>query len=150
MSFVLNEHLPRPWEKALDISASSRPGRASSGWPNSNQADTQIQLTDFSHLGMLRLLDESPSRSQREMAHALGISLGKANFVLRALLEKGLVKVHNFRGSDNKRAYAYLLTPNGVAAKADLTRHFLARKVQEYDELRLEIERLKAECQGDA
>ncbi len=76
--------------------------------------------------------------------------MGKANFVLRALLDKGLVKVHNFRNSENKRAYAYLLTSEGVAAKADLTRHFLARKVQEYDELRLEIEGLKAECKGDA
>ncbi len=107
-------------------------------------------MTDFSQLGVLRLLDESPSRSQREVARALGISLGKANFVLRALLDKGLVKVHNFRNSENKRAYAYLLTSEGVAAKADLTRHFLARKVQEYDELRLEIEGLKAECKGDA
>ena len=107
-------------------------------------------MTDSSLLGVLRLLDESPSRSQREVAHELGMSLGKANYVLRALLDKGLVKVQNFRNSQNKRAYAYLLTPEGVAAKAELTRHFLARKIEEYDALRLEIERLKAESADDA
>jgi len=100
---------------------------------------------DPSQLNVLRLLDEAPSRTQREMAHALGMSLGKANYVLRALLEKGLVKIQNFSKSGNKRGYAYLLTPEGVVAKADLTRHFLARKMEEYDALRLEIERLKAE-----
>ena len=98
---------------------------------------------------MLRLLDESPSRSQREVAHELGVSLGKANYVLKALLDKGLVKVQNFRNSQNKRGYAYLLTPEGVAAKAELTRAFLERKLEEYDALRLEIERLKAESKGD-
>lgn len=107
-------------------------------------------MTDQSHLEVLRLLDESPSRSQREVAHALEMSLGKANYVLKALLGKGLVKVQNFRNSQNKRAYAYLLTPEGVAAKAELTRHFLARKIEEYDALRLEIERLRAESTGDA
>ena len=97
---------------------------------------------------MLRLLDASPSRTQREMAHELGMSLGKANYLLRAMLGRGLVKVHNFRNSSNKRAYAYLLTPEGVAAKADFTRRFLARKIEEYDALRLEIERLKGESAG--
>ena len=82
------------------------------------------------------------------MAHELGMSLGKANYVLRALLGKGLVKVQNFRNSSNKRSYAYLLTPSGVAAKAELTRHFLARKVEEYDALRVEIERLRGESEG--
>lgn len=99
---------------------------------------------------MLRLLNESPSRSQRELAHALGMSLGKANYVLRALLDRGLVKVQNFKNSQNKRAYVYLLTPEGVAAKAEFTRHFLVRKIEEYDALRLEIEKLRAESEGDA
>lgn len=76
------------------------------------------------------------------------MSLGKANYVLRALLGKGFVKVQNFRNSSNKRAYAYLLTPEGVAAKAELTRQFLARKLEEYDALRLEIERLQGENEG--
>lgn len=110
---------------------------------------TNCPLTDSAQLGVLRLLDESPSRSQREVAHALGMSLGKANYVLKALLGKGLVKVQNFRSSKNKRAYAYLLTPDGVAAKAELARHFLARKIEEYDALRLEIERLQEEIKDD-
>ena len=105
-------------------------------------------MTDSSLLGVLRLLNASPSRTQREMAHELGMSLGKANYLLRALLGKGFVKVQNFRNSSNKRGYAYLLTPEGVAAKADLTRQFLARKIEEYDALRLEIERLQRESKG--
>ena len=76
------------------------------------------------------------------------MSLGKANYVLKALLGKGLVKVQNFRNSSNKLGYAYLLTPEGVAAKAELTRHFLARKIEEYDALRIEIEQLKGEAEG--
>lgn len=107
-------------------------------------------MTDSSHLGVLRLLNESPSRSQRELAHALGMSLGKANYVLKALLDRGLVKVQNFKNSQNKRAYVYLLTPEGVAAKAELTRHFLVRKIEEYDALRLEIEKLRAESEDGA
>jgi EPS-associated MarR family transcriptional regulator len=109
-----------------------------------------LSVADSSFLGVLRLLDSSPRRTQREMAHELGMSLGKANYLLRALLGKGFVKVHNFRNSSNKRGYAYLLTPEGVAAKAELTRHFLARKIEEYDSLRLEIERLRAESEGQS
>lgn len=105
-------------------------------------------MPDSSQLGVLRLLEESPSRSQREVAHALGMSLGKANYILKALLNKGFVKVQNFRNSQNKRAYAYLLTPEGVAAKSELTRQFLARKIEEYNALRMEIERLQEESAG--
>ena len=104
--------------------------------------------TDPSQLRVLRLLDESPSRTQREMASELGMSLGKANYVVRALLAKGFVKIQNFRSSSNKRGYAYLLTPEGVAAKAELTKHFLARKMEEYDALRMEIARLQAESEN--
>lgn len=107
-----------------------------------------LEMTNPSHLAVLRLLDECPSRSQREVARALKMSLGKVNYVLNALLSKGLVKVKNFRNSQNKRAYTYLLTSDGVAAKAELTRHFLARKIEEYDALRLEIERLERESEG--
>lgn len=78
------------------------------------------------------------------------MSVGKANYVLKALLQKGFVKMQNFRSSSNKRAYAYLLTPEGVAAKTDLTRRFLARKVEEYDALRLEIERLRVESDAQS
>jgi EPS-associated MarR family transcriptional regulator len=84
------------------------------------------------------------------MARELGMSLGKANYLLRALLGKGFVKVQNFRQSSNRRGYAYLLTPEGVTAKAELTRQFLSRKIEEYDALRLEIERLRAESERAA
>ncbi len=104
-------------------------------------------MTEQSELGLLRLLEAEPSRSQREVATELGMSVGKANYLLKALLEKGFLKIQNFRNSSNKRAYAYLLTPEGVAAKADLTRKFLARKIAEYDALKLEIERLRRETE---
>lgn len=96
---------------------------------------------------LLCLLDASPSRTQRELARELGMSLGKANYVIKALLDKGFVKLQNFRSSSNKRGYAYLLTPAGVAAKAQLTREFLARKIEEYEALRVEIEHLRGEAE---
>jgi EPS-associated MarR family transcriptional regulator len=102
-------------------------------------------VPDSSILRVLRLLDASPPLTQREMAREMGVSLGKTNYCLRALLGKGFVKVQNFRRSANKRGYVYLLTPEGVAAKTELTRQFLARKREEYDALRLEIERLQRE-----
>lgn len=82
------------------------------------------------------------------MAHELGMSLGKANYLLRALLGKGFVKVQNFRNSPTKRGYTYYLTPEGAAAKAEITRKFLVRKIEEYNALRLEIERLQAESEN--
>lgn len=107
-------------------------------------------VPDSSLLRVLRLLDSSPRLTQREMARELGISLGKANYCLRALIGKGFVKVQNFHNSTNKRAYLYLLTPNGLTAKANLTRNFLARKREEYDALRLEVERLEQESENVA
>ena len=83
--------------------------------------------------------------NQRQLAEQLGVSLGKANYLLHALLDKGLLKARNFRNSQNKLAYAYLLTPGGLAEKAALTRGYLERKSQEYEALRDEIERLRAE-----
>ena len=105
-------------------------------------------MPDAAILRVLRLLEASPELTQREMARELGMSLGKANYCLRALLAKGFVKIQNFRNSPNKRGYAYLLTPEGVAAKASLTRIFLVRKQEEYDALRLEIEGLRRESEG--
>ena len=102
-------------------------------------------VTDQTSLSVLRLLATSPHLSQRELASFVGVSLGKANYCLRALIAKGLVKAENYRKSSNKLAYLYFLTPAGVAAKADLTRQFLARKVKEYEALRLEIEGLERE-----
>ena len=104
------------------------------------------ELHQETHLKVLRLLDAVPQMNQRELAATLGVSLGKTNFCLKALLDKGLLKVENFRGSHNKLAYAYLLTPAGLVAKASLTSRFLARKMDEYEALRAEIELLRAEA----
>ena len=95
---------------------------------------------------ILRLLQDNPHLTQRELAEALGISLGKANFCVKALLDKGLIKLHNFKASRNKLAYSYLLTPAGVTEKAALTARFLGRKMAEYEQLKAEIESLKQEC----
>lgn len=76
------------------------------------------------------------------------MSLGKANYCIRALIEKGFVKAENYRNSSNKLGYLYVLTPSGITAKAELARYFLARKVQEYEALRLEIEQLRKESTG--
>ena len=94
---------------------------------------------------LLKTLQTEPELSQRELAKRLGVSLGKVNFCLNALIEKGCVKVNNFRNSDNKLAYAYLLTPNGVEQKARLTVEFLQLKSQQYEQLRGEIAELKRE-----
>jgi EPS-associated MarR family transcriptional regulator len=104
-------------------------------------------VPDSSILRVLRLLDASPRLSQRDIAREMGVSLGKANYCLRALVGKGFVKVQNFRNSTNKRGYLYLLTPEGAAAKASLTREFLVRKREEYDALRLELEKLQRESE---
>jgi EPS-associated MarR family transcriptional regulator len=108
--------------------------------------------TEESYLQVLRLLESNPRVNQRGLAEALGISLGKTNYCLRALMSKGLIKVQNFRNSDNKLAYAYLLTPAGITEKANLTARFLKRKVVEYELLNREIEQLRQELQssGDA
>jgi EPS-associated MarR family transcriptional regulator len=98
------------------------------------------------HLRVLRLLESNPHFSQRELAETLGVSLGKANYCLKALLERGLIKVRNFRNSHNKAAYAYYLTPEGIRRKAGLTTGFLKRKIVEYEALKREIDALKAEA----
>lgn len=103
---------------------------------------------DESHFELLRLLDARQRLSQREVASSLGMSIGKVNYCLKALIKKGMVKAENYRNSSNKLAYLYLLTPTGMTAKAELTRKFLARKMSEYDELRVEIERLRKESEA--
>lgn len=100
---------------------------------------------EAAHYHVLRLIEATPEISQRELAHALGVSLGKTHYLLKALLNKGLVKVDNFRRSDNKLAYAYLLTPNGITAKLNLTHAFLQHKEREFEATRKEIERLHKE-----
>lgn len=96
-------------------------------------------------LAVLRLLEQRPDMSQRELSEALGLSLGKAHYVLHSLLDRGLVKAGNFRHSDNKLAYAYVLTPSGMREKLRLTRAFLARKEAEFEQLRRTIAALKGE-----
>lgn len=102
-------------------------------------------LTDEYRTKILRILEEAPDISQRELARELGVSLGKANYCLRALMEKGLIKANNFKNSRNKKAYMYLLTHQGIAEKAHATARFLDRKVAEYEALRHEIAQLKRE-----
>ena len=98
------------------------------------------------HFRVLRLLEGNPQMNQRDLAAAAGVSLGKTNYCINALLDKGLIKVQNFKSSKRKLAYAYLLTPAGIAEKAALTQRFLTRKMQEYEALRAEIEQLKQEA----
>lgn len=99
-------------------------------------------------LEVLRLLEARPDLSQRELSAGLGLSLGKTHYLLHALLDKGLVKIHNFKRSDNKRAYAYLLTSTGMKEKLRLTSAFLARKEIEFELLRDTIARLRQEVQS--
>jgi EPS-associated MarR family transcriptional regulator len=105
---------------------------------------------DPHHYKLLKLIEANPAIQQREMAKAMGVSLGKANYCLQALVQKGLVKMDNFRRADNKLAYSYLLTPSGIEEKARLTVSFLKSKVAEYDAIRNEIEELRREAERDA
>jgi len=98
------------------------------------------------HFRVLRLLESNPQMNQRDLAAAAGVSLGKTNYCINALLDKGLIKVQNFKSSKRKLAYAYLLTPAGIAEKAALTQRFLTRKMEEYEVLKAEIESLKQEA----
>ncbi len=99
---------------------------------------------------LLKLIEANPAIQQREMAKAMGVSLGKANYCIRALMQKGLVKMDNFRRADNKLAYSYLLTPSGIEEKARLTVSFLKYKVAEYEAISHEIEDLRREAERDA
>jgi EPS-associated MarR family transcriptional regulator len=110
---------------------------------------TPTELHEETHLKVLRLLEGNPRLSQREVSEALGVSLGKTNFCLKALIDKGLVKVKSFRKSQNKLAYAYLLTPVGISEKSVITARFLKRKVAEYEHLQAEIAALQIEVSGE-
>lgn len=99
-------------------------------------------------MSILKVVASEPRISQRELAQRLGVSLGKTNYLLKALLEKGHIKAANFRRSDNKLGYLYLLTPDGVKAKIALTRAYLIRKEAEYMALKDEIDAMRAELLG--
>ena len=102
-------------------------------------ANDEIQLR------VLRLLQANPQITQREMAKALGVSLGKANFCIKALIERGLIKLNNFQNSRHKLAYSYFLTPVGIAEKGAITARFLQLKMAEFEQLKFEIASLKRE-----
>lgn len=103
-------------------------------------------LSDEIRYKLMGLLADNPTLSQREVAHALGISLGKVNYCLRALIQKGLIKASRFTNSHNKAAYAYLLTPRGVEQKTALTMRFLRVKLREYEALRAEIKQIREQA----
>lgn len=102
-------------------------------------------LNDEVRYRLFKRLTTDPCISQRDLARELDVSVGKVNYCLQALIEKGFVKVNNFRNSKNKLAYAYLLTPRGIEEKSRVTVAFLRRKVREYAELKEEIELLRQE-----
>lgn len=105
----------------------------------------QTKTEEDNYFQVMKLLQENPDLTQRELAQKLGISLGGLNYCLKALIDKGWIKMHNFSHSKNKFGYVYLLTPTGVTEKTLLTARFLKRKMQEYQELKVEIEMLKIE-----
>ncbi|HQR38639.1 MAG TPA: MarR family EPS-associated transcriptional regulator [Blastocatellia bacterium] len=109
-----------------------------SGFPHEEGAES-------ARLAVLRLLEVDAAMSQRDLSRALGISLGKTHYVIHALLDRGLVKMGNFRRSDNKLAYAYVLTPSGIREKVRLSRLFLARKEAEFRSLKQTIDLLRRE-----
>jgi len=103
---------------------------------------------DAAQLAVLRLLEDDPSLTQRGLSKALGLSLGKTHYVLKALLAKGWVKAKNFQRSDNKLGYLYVLTPNGVRQRFQLTQSFLERKEHEYETLKGQIAELREELRA--
>jgi len=107
---------------------------------------TQQKAEDI-RFRVLRLLQENPTSSQRDIAKALGLSLGGVNYCLNALVEKGHIKMRNFQEANDKRKYVYLLTPKGIAEKTTLTGRFLQRKMREYETLKAEIEAIQEEVQ---
>ena len=96
---------------------------------------------DLDEFNVLRKVDSKPQSTQRELAKELGFSLGKLNYCLNALKEKGFVKISNFKNNPNKIGYIYVLTPKGIKKKFELTLNFMKRKIKEYEELKKEIEK---------
>jgi EPS-associated MarR family transcriptional regulator len=102
-------------------------------------------ITDEMRYKLMRVLEANPGMSQRDLARELGISLGKANYCLQALVRKGWIKARNFKNSQNKAAYMYLLTPRGLEMKSALAVRYLQIKMREYEALRVEIEQMRRE-----
>jgi EPS-associated MarR family transcriptional regulator len=106
-----------------------------------------VRLNDEVRYRLMRLVAARPETSQRELARELGISLGKLNFCLRVLVQKGLIKAINFKSSKNKAGYLYFLTPRGAEEKGRITIRFLQRKLAEYESIRVEIEEIRREAE---
>ncbi len=97
---------------------------------------------------LFTLIEQQPNLSQRELASKMGVSLGKTNYCIKGLIERGWLKARNFKNSDNKIAYAYMLTPSGFSEKAKITARYLKQKLYEYETLKIEIEKLRQEVPG--
>lgn len=110
----------------------------------------QAKLQQDTYFRVMRILQENPDLTQRELAERLGVSVGGLNYCLKALMEKGLVKMQNFSQSKNKFGYVYILTPSGMAEKTALASWFLKRKLEEYEALKAEIEALKSEADSSS
>ena len=108
----------------------------------------QAKLQEDTYFRVMRILEQEPDLTQRELAERLGISVGGLNYCLKALMESGLVKMKNFASSKNKFGYVYVLTPRGMVEKASLTHRFLQRKMEEYEALKAEIEALQSDVHG--
>ena len=108
-----------------------------------------LAMTEDAHYKLLKLLEHNPQATQREIARELDVSLGKVNYLLKSLMEKGHIKAKNFKNASNKAAYLYKLTPKGINAKAKIAVRYLGRKLDEYEQIRAEIEELQQEL-GDA
>jgi EPS-associated MarR family transcriptional regulator len=119
------------------------------GKPANFMTSRQAKLQEDTYFRVMRILQDNPDLTQRELAEKLGISVGGLNYCLKALMEKGLVKMKNFANSKNKFGYVYVLTPTGVAEKASITHRFLQRKMDEYEGLMAEIEALRSELGED-
>lgn len=120
---------------------------SSSAKPNNASRKSKIQ--EDTYFRIMRLLQDNPEMSQRDLAKELDMSLGGLNYCLKALIDKGFVKLENFQSSKQKLKYAYVLTPNGIAQKVAITGRFLKRKIAEYEALKVEIDTLVAEVGVD-
>jgi EPS-associated MarR family transcriptional regulator len=106
----------------------------------------KIDLETEESLSVLRAIEADPEMTQRALSLRLGLSLGKINFLVKALIEKGLIKAENFKNSKNKSAYLYSLTPHGIEQKTKATYLFLKRKIEQYEKLEAQIKQLKKEA----
>ena len=117
-------------------------------YPDNFMTSRQANQQEDTYFRVLRILQDTPDISQRELAEKLGVSVSGLNYCLKALIDKGWVKIQNFSKNNNKLGYSYLLTPTGIAEKASLTSRFLQRKMQEYEALKQEIKHIKKEVKG--